>query len=276
MGRFVTGVTVVTTLDDANGTQAPQPFGTTVNSFTSVSLDPPLVLITIGRERSIHPVLARTCRFAVNILAEGAQELSDCFAGAPSPIPRSDFCGASWQPSANGMPFLDAALAWVDCELERVIEAGDHTIYLGRVAGLETVRLQRLAVALLPAPLPAHRARRGRRPARQAGQDVGPRVPTIAANGLDIHYTVEGEGPPLLLLHGATSSALEDWSAQRPLFRQHFTLYLIDARGHAGTKTHGPDPMAGWSRDALVATWAPSRTPWAWSASTWRASRWAR
>lgn len=77
-------------------------------------------------------------------------------------------------------------------------------------------------------------------------------MPTIAANGLDIHYTVEGEGPSLLLLHGATSSALEDWSAQRPLFRQHFTLYLLDARGHARTVTHGPDPMAGWSRDALV------------------------
>lgn len=77
-------------------------------------------------------------------------------------------------------------------------------------------------------------------------------MPTIAANGLDIHYTVEGQGPPLLLLHGATSSGLEDWSAQRPLFRQHFTLHLLDARGHARTVTHGPDPMAGWSRDALA------------------------
>lgn len=151
MGRFVTGVTVITTLDRAGDTGAPtdpaqdvppapgpQPFGTTVNSFTSVSLDPPLVLITIGRERSIHPVLAAAGRFAVNILAEGAQGLSDCFAGAPSPIPRSAFCGAAWHPSPSGLPFLDAALAWVDCELERIIEAGDHTIYLGRVTALET------------------------------------------------------------------------------------------------------------------------------------------
>ena len=137
MGSFVTGVTVVTTLDAGDGSGQPQPFGTTVNSFTSVSLDPPLVLIAIGRERSIHPVLARTRRFAVNILAEEAQGLSDCFAGAPSAIPRSAFCGASWRPSASGMPFLDDALAWVDCETERVIEAGDHTLYLGRVAGLE-------------------------------------------------------------------------------------------------------------------------------------------
>lgn len=138
MGRFVTGVTVVTTLDGPDALRgAPQPFGTTVNSFTSVSLDPPLVLITIGRERSIHPVLARTCRFAVNILAEEAQDLSDCFAGAPSTIPRSAFCGARWRPSPNGMPLLDEALAWVDCVLDRVIEAGDHTIYLGRVVALE-------------------------------------------------------------------------------------------------------------------------------------------
>jgi len=138
LGRFVTGVTVVTTLDEPDpASGAPQPFGTTVNSFTSVSLDPPLVLITVGRERSIHPVLARTGRFAVSILAEEAQSLSDCFAGAPSAIPRSAFCGASWRPSAHGMPLLDDALAWVDCELDRVIEAGDHTISLGRVVGLE-------------------------------------------------------------------------------------------------------------------------------------------
>ena len=138
MGRFVTGVTVVTTLDEtARATGAAQPFGTTVNSFTSVSLEPPLVLIAIGVGRSIHPVLARTRRFAVNILAEEAQGLSDCFAGAPSAIPRSAFCGASWRPSAGGMPLLDEALAWVDCELDRVIEAGDHTIYLGRVLDLQ-------------------------------------------------------------------------------------------------------------------------------------------
>ena len=137
LGRFVTGVTVVTTLDDAVGTAPPRPFGTTVNSFTSVSLEPPLVLITVGRERSIHPVVRRTGRFAVSILSEGAQGLSDCFSGAPSAIPREAFCGAAWRPSEQGMPFLDDALAWVDCEVEQVIEAGDHTIYLGRVVGLE-------------------------------------------------------------------------------------------------------------------------------------------
>jgi len=74
-------------------------------------------------------------------------------------------------------------------------------------------------------------------------------MPFLNANGIDIAYTVEGGGPPLVLLHGASSSALEDWAQQRPLFRQHFTLYLPDARGHAGTRW---DTGAGWSRDDLV------------------------
>ncbi|MGC8633981.1 MAG: alpha/beta fold hydrolase [Candidatus Limnocylindrales bacterium] len=61
-------------------------------------------------------------------------------------------------------------------------------------------------------------------------------MPLVHANGIDVHYTAEGTGPPLVLLHGASSSALEDWSAQRPLFRKVFRLYLVDLRGHAGTR----------------------------------------
>ena len=134
LGRFVTGITVVTTMaDDGSG---PRPFGTTVNAFNAVSLDPPLVLITIGLERSIHPVIASTHHFAVNILGDEGQELSDCFAGAPSRLPRSAFCEAAYSASANGMPILDASIAWVDCALERTMEGGDHTIYLGRVLAL--------------------------------------------------------------------------------------------------------------------------------------------
>lgn len=133
LGRFVTGITVVTTASEEEGGQ---PFGTTVNAFNSVSLDPPLVLITIGRERSILPVIARNGRFAVNILAEDGQELSDCFAGAPSRLPRSAFCEAAYRTGANGLPILDGAAAWIECRLERTIEAGDHTIYLGRVLDL--------------------------------------------------------------------------------------------------------------------------------------------
>ena len=74
-------------------------------------------------------------------------------------------------------------------------------------------------------------------------------MPLIRANGIDVQYTVEGAGPPLVMLHGATSSAAEDWSAQRPLFRKAFRLHLVDARGHAGTKW---DVRDGFDRDMLV------------------------
>jgi 3-hydroxy-9,10-secoandrosta-1,3,5(10)-triene-9,17-dione monooxygenase reductase component len=134
LGQYATGVTVVTTFFDGPGGE--QPWGTTVSSFSSVSLDPPLVLVCIGRERSIHPVIARTGRFAVNILAEGGQALSDCFAGAPSILPRSAFCDATYRVGPAGMPLLDDALAFLECGVERVIEAGDHTIYLAHVLEL--------------------------------------------------------------------------------------------------------------------------------------------
>ncbi|HET7677572.1 MAG TPA: alpha/beta hydrolase [Candidatus Limnocylindrales bacterium] len=74
-------------------------------------------------------------------------------------------------------------------------------------------------------------------------------MPIVEAGGLAQHYETEGAGPPMILLHGATSSATEDWSAQRPLFRRGFRLYLVDARGHAGTRW---DAAAGWSADLLV------------------------
>jgi 3-hydroxy-9,10-secoandrosta-1,3,5(10)-triene-9,17-dione monooxygenase reductase component len=129
--RYATGVTVVTTLDDTS--DGPQPWGTTVNSFTGISLNPPLVMVAIGRERSIHPIIERTKRFGVNILGEDSQQISDCFAGAPSPLPRSAFCNAAYSLSEAGLPVLDQAVAHLACEVDRIIEAGDHTIYLGLV-----------------------------------------------------------------------------------------------------------------------------------------------
>lgn len=129
--RFATGVTVVTTLEETD--DGPQPWGTTVNSFTGISLDPPLVMVSIGRERSIHPIIERTGRFGVNILAENSQEISDCFAGAPSTLPREAFCNADYSLGRAGLPVLDQAIAYLSCDVDRIIEAGDHTMYLGQV-----------------------------------------------------------------------------------------------------------------------------------------------
>ena len=136
LGRFVTGVTIVTAMDDSQ--DPPQPWGTTVNAFAAVSIEPPIVLVCVGRERSIQPILARTSRFAVNILPEGSQHLSDCFAGAPSTMPKTAFCGADYRAGRLGVPILEAAIAHLECETERELEAGDHVVYLGRVAAMET------------------------------------------------------------------------------------------------------------------------------------------
>jgi 3-hydroxy-9,10-secoandrosta-1,3,5(10)-triene-9,17-dione monooxygenase reductase component len=109
LGQFATGVTVVTSLDRGTGGSA-IPWGTTVNAFSSVSLDPPLVMIAIGHVRSIHPIILRERVFAVNVLAEDAQAISDCFAGAGD-VSRAELCGALHHAGALGMPILDDAIA---------------------------------------------------------------------------------------------------------------------------------------------------------------------
>ncbi len=90
-------------------------------------------MVAIGRERSIHPIIERTNRFGVNILGEDSQALSDCFAGAPSTLPREAFCNADYALGEAGLPVLSDAIAYLACEVDRVIEAGDHTMYLGKV-----------------------------------------------------------------------------------------------------------------------------------------------
>jgi len=139
LGYFPTGVTVVTTIDHRpDGTEVP--WGTTVNAFSSLSLDPPLVLIAVGRERSIHPIIRATDLFAVNILAEDAQALSDCFAGAPVTPSRAEFCGAPYHLGPLGMPILDDAVAAFECRLQTVQDAGDHSVFIGRVESAEDIR----------------------------------------------------------------------------------------------------------------------------------------
>lgn len=127
MGHFATGVTVVTTLEGE------RPHGITVNALSSVSLDPPLVLVALDRRRRITPVVRERGGFAVNILGEGQQPLSDCFAGAPVTPDREAFCGAAWHPGASGMPLLAGAIATLECTTVDVVPAGDHDLFIARV-----------------------------------------------------------------------------------------------------------------------------------------------
>ena len=123
-GRFATGVTVASVLD-AQGV----PHGLTVSSFTSVSLDPPLVLICLGHAVStIHHFRSAT-HFAINILAEDQRALSDRFARKG----HDRFEGVDWQPGVTGVPLLPGVLAAIECAVHRIVPMGDHDILVGEV-----------------------------------------------------------------------------------------------------------------------------------------------
>ncbi|HEY8868787.1 MAG TPA: flavin reductase family protein [Candidatus Limnocylindrales bacterium] len=127
LGHFATGVTVVTTLE------GDRPSGITVNALSSVSLEPPLVMIALDRRRFITPTVRRVGRFAVNVLAEDQHPLSDCFAGAEVTPGREAFCGATWNRGPTGLPLLDGALANLECTVVQTFSAGDHDLFIGRV-----------------------------------------------------------------------------------------------------------------------------------------------
>ncbi|HYD31550.1 MAG TPA: flavin reductase family protein [Azospirillaceae bacterium] len=128
LGCFATGVTVVTTLDAER-----QPVGVTVNSFTSVSLAPPLVLFCLGRTAQSVAAFEATGAFAVNMLADDQQELSLRFASRE----RADrWNGVAWESWDTGCPILTGSLAILECDREAVHDGGDHLILVGRVRRL--------------------------------------------------------------------------------------------------------------------------------------------
>ena len=130
MGHFVTGVTVVTALDGR------LPFGITVNALSSVSLDPPLVMVALDRRRFLTPIVRAAGRYAVNVLSEDQQALSDCFAGASVVPGRERFCGAAWHAGSTGLPLIDGAIATLECTVVETFSAGDHDLFIGRVDAL--------------------------------------------------------------------------------------------------------------------------------------------
>ena len=127
-GAFMTGVTLVTSFDGSG-----RPVGFTANSFTSVSLSPPLLLVCVAKGARSHAAMIDARAFAVNILAEDQKDVSNTFA---RPV-EDRFAAVSWRPGPLGSPLVAGAAAWFDCELERAIDAGDHTILLGRVVAFD-------------------------------------------------------------------------------------------------------------------------------------------
>ena len=134
MGHFATGISVVTTVD------GDQPAGITVNAFSSVSLEPPLVMVALDRRRFITPMVRNYGRYAVSVLGEDQQALSDCFAHAPVTPGREDFCGAAWHPGPTGLPLIDGSIATLECTTVETFSAGDHDLFIGRVDALEQHR----------------------------------------------------------------------------------------------------------------------------------------
>ncbi|RDJ20307.1 flavin reductase [Bosea caraganae] len=124
LGAFVTGVTVVTTIDETG-----RAWGLTANSFSSVSLEPPLVLWSQSRRSPSHAAFAASACFAVNILAEDQIALSNRF--ATSGIDK--FSGVETDPGMDGLPLLRGCSAWLECKVVSQMPGGDHTIFVGEV-----------------------------------------------------------------------------------------------------------------------------------------------
>ena len=126
MSKFATGVTVVTTVDDEG-----EPHSMTANSFTSVCLDPPTVLVCVAHGTNTYGYVEKRGKFGVNVLREDQEELGAYFAKRPAD--RSGNVSYTYSRSENGTPILDESMVFFDCKVIGSHVYGDHTIYLGEV-----------------------------------------------------------------------------------------------------------------------------------------------
>ena len=127
--QFATGVCVATVLNRG------EPFGLTVNSFTSVSLQPPLVLFCLDREAGLSEIFTHNAQFALNILAEDQELVSHAFA-----VRQGDrFRGIRWRKGHNGAPLLEGVLGHLECRMVRVLPAGDHYVLIGEVTDAQVM-----------------------------------------------------------------------------------------------------------------------------------------
>ena len=130
-GQFMTGVTIVTSIDEETG-----PAGLAANSFTSVSLHPPLVLISVDLGANSYRALENSGRYAIHIL--GAHQEQVCRRFAKGDLSGTEkLKGVSWTPGVGGVPLLDDYLARFECRVVQAIPGGDHVIYLGQVERLD-------------------------------------------------------------------------------------------------------------------------------------------
>lgn len=129
LSKFAAGVTVVTTLHEG------RPIGITASSFSSLSLDPPLVLVSLKKTLFTHQVITASGLFAVNVLGARQLELGMRFAGMIPGI-ADRFTGLAVETAVTGCPLLSGSLAWFDCRVWAAYDGGDHTIFVGEVAAV--------------------------------------------------------------------------------------------------------------------------------------------
>lgn len=132
LGHFATGVTIVTAIDGDDLV------GMSANSFSSVSLDPPLVLFCAALTSTTYPRIRRAGRFTISVLAEDQVDTARIF--AVRGIDR--FAAVEWSPAPSGGPIMDGCLAWLDCALDAEHLAGDHLIVVGRVLACEAYAMR--------------------------------------------------------------------------------------------------------------------------------------
>ena len=128
-GLFASGVSVVTTA------HAGRLRGMTVSAFASVSLEPPLVMIALAHEAGTREMIAESGVFAVNILSDDQEFLSERFA-ARAPIVNEQFEGVPYEVAVTGSPILPQSIAWYDCRVEATHDGGDHEVIIGRVVAI--------------------------------------------------------------------------------------------------------------------------------------------
>lgn len=127
MAQFATGITVLT----ARGELA---HAMTANAFTSVSLDPPMVLCCVARTARMHATIIDAGGFGVSVLSSEQEGLARYFASRGRPAGMAQFERIDWFPGRHtGVPLLNGSLAWIECDLEEIYEGGDHSIFLGMV-----------------------------------------------------------------------------------------------------------------------------------------------
>ncbi len=137
-GTFMTGVTVVT-----SHTAQGEPIGFTANSFTSVSLDPPMILVCLAKTSQNYDTLVNGEGFAVNILSEHQTEISNTFA---RPV-EDRYAGIAWHKGPAGSPIIGDVSAWFDCKMHKAVDAGDHVILIGLVEAFDSTTTPGLGYA---------------------------------------------------------------------------------------------------------------------------------